>query len=146
MAVKKQKNPKREWKAKPDGTEVTMDSKGIMKLYIGARVMLTMNQWTEKGLVNGSMGTIHDIRWEAGKVPKQDLPSVIMVIFDKYNGSSYNDNPEGAVPIFPQTSTFVVQNEDCERTQFIRRRVREDSQSGASSLCPWFVGGESCGG
>ena len=44
--------------------------------------MLTANLWTEKGLVNGSLGTVENIIFENGP---PSLPTVVFVKFDKYN-------------------------------------------------------------
>ena len=44
----------------------------------GARIMLTANLWTEIGLVNGSMGTIHDIFFENQGPPY--VPMLLIII------------------------------------------------------------------
>ena len=53
----------------------------------GASVMLSSNMWTGQGLVNGSMGTIAAILYRSGGPP--DLPIVVVVRFDKYNGPTW---------------------------------------------------------
>ena len=81
----------------------------------GARVMLTANIWTEGGLVNGSMGNIHDIIFvETGP---SSLPAVVFVKFDLYEGPSIT-TPEGdkVVPIVPLKRTWEDKNgEVCSR-------------------------------
>ena len=76
------------------------------KLYLclGARVMLTRNLWTAKGLCNGSMGVIEDIVFQEGDHPPL-LPIAVIVQFDEsYTGPSICLNKPRCVPIVPQTN------------------------------------------
>ncbi|CAG8832125.1 2619_t:CDS:2, partial [Cetraspora pellucida] len=57
-----------------------------------ARVMLTANIWTEAGLVNGSLGTIHDILFEEPGPPC--VPTAVFISFDDYKGPTVT-NVEG---------------------------------------------------
>ena len=67
----------------------------------GARVMLTMNLWTDAGLCNGATGTITDIIFAASQKPPS-LPLAVIVCFDNYQGHSISNLPK-CVPICPVT-------------------------------------------
>ena len=82
---------------------------------IGARVMLTANLWTENGLVNGSMGSIHDITWSQGQDPSS-LPSLLLIKFDKYIGLDFLGCPQGIVPVFPIFRQFEFKGITCSCT------------------------------
>ena len=49
--------------------------------------MLSCNLWTERGLVNGSMGTVAAILYRSGGPP--ELSVAVMVQFDKYSGHTW---------------------------------------------------------
>ncbi|KAK7041219.1 hypothetical protein R3P38DRAFT_2471325, partial [Favolaschia claudopus] len=45
----------------------------------GARVMITRNVWTSKGLVNGAQGVVKKIWFLPGSNPQLKLPAVVFV-------------------------------------------------------------------
>nr|OQO27419.1 hypothetical protein B0A51_07870 [Rachicladosporium sp. CCFEE 5018] len=89
---------------------------------LGARVMVTSNLWTEKKVVNSSMGVLRDVVWlEDGDVG--GTPFCLFVELDEYDGESYDgyDGPgdhDKIVPIFARTQNFTRNNTECSRTQF----------------------------
>jgi len=89
-------------------------------LAIGARVCLTQNVWVEQGLINGSMGVIHDIDWPAGTDPRKAMPRAVLVKFDHYTGPALFTDPEDGrpvVPILPVRREFEYQGVQCSRRQ-----------------------------
>ena len=91
--------------AKKANSDVAKGLEAQLLLAKGARVMLTANLWTEGGLVNGSMGTIHDIVFVENGPPS--LPAAVFVKFNFYEGPSIT-TPEGdkVVPIVPIKRTW----------------------------------------
>lgn len=72
--------------------------------------MLRRNLATQFNLVNGAIGVVTDIIIEPG----QDMPVIIMVHFENYNGPTIN----GSVPIAPFTATWTSGQTECSRLQF----------------------------
>ena len=68
-----------------------------LSLSEGARVMLRQNLWVQKGLVNGSIGTVHRIIYSDNPPPA--LPSVVVCVFPGYTGPPFIQGVPNSVPI-----------------------------------------------
>ncbi|XP_052119466.1 uncharacterized protein LOC127748747 [Frankliniella occidentalis] len=94
------------------------DAEGLPPvLYLSkcSRVMLNINTWTEKGLVNGAMATVVDILYHENCCPPNVLPAVIICKLGNYDGPSV----DGLVPIIPVTKSWKDKSgQSCTRTQF----------------------------
>ncbi|XP_059075180.1 uncharacterized protein LOC131875163 [Cryptomeria japonica] len=66
------------------------------------QVMLIANLWIEVGLVNGSLGQIKMIVYDAGSKPP-DLPKYVVVLFQHYTGPPWDAANLKYVPIPPIT-------------------------------------------
>ena len=94
-----------------------------VNICIGARVMLTCNLWTKRGLVNGTMGTVCDLSWAPGSDPLSPnpltaMPSVLLIKFNEYSGLDFPGLMPGVIPVFPITRQFVFKDVMCSHTQF----------------------------
>lgn len=75
----------------------------VIYLSKGAKVILTMNLWTDVGLCTGAIGTVLDFVYAEGQQPPC-LPICVLVQFDEeYKGSSVSSTFQRCVPISPIT-------------------------------------------
>ena len=130
--LKKKRSPvihikaKHNSKAAERGTDE--DAEGLhADIYLskGARVMLTNNLLTPFGLVNGSMGVLHDIVWLPEEDPLTNLPCMILFKPDKYpaDGPCLFRTADGhaivpIVPIVPIMREWEVNHQKLQRTAF----------------------------
>ena len=88
------------------------DADGLEKevlLAEGAKVMLTHNLWTSKGLVNGAQGVVKKIWFDQGSNSRSHLPAVVFVEFDGYFGPqtpAWEGISPSWVPIVPAVARW----------------------------------------
>ena len=89
----------------------------VIYLAKGARVMLTMNIWTEVVVCNGALGTVLNFVYAKTHQPPF-LPICVLVQFDEdYHGPSIDSRFPRCVPICPITQTSQNMGQQFEREQ-----------------------------
>ena len=89
----------------------------VIYLSKGAKVMLTMNLWTDVGLCNGAIGTVLDFVYAEGQQPPC-LPICVLVQFDEeYKGPSVSSTFQRCVPICSITQVSGSLGQKYERQQ-----------------------------
>jgi hypothetical protein len=79
--------------------------------------MLTENSWTERGLVNGVLGTVRGFSWLEGADVDKDIPTVL-VEFNSYDGPLLEEfEGHRVVLIVASRREFAINNVACTRTQ-----------------------------
>ena len=66
----------------------------------GERIMLTMNIWTQTGLVNGALGNITEIVYSPSSKPP-DVPMYVIARIDNYTGPVWDPTDPRCIPITP---------------------------------------------
>ncbi|KAG9518372.1 hypothetical protein KCU93_g8448, partial [Aureobasidium melanogenum] len=97
------------------------DLPSILYLTIGCRVMVMSNISVRDGVVNGSIGTVKEIRWKQGDTPGVDTPFAILVALDNYTGRTLTaPTADGSyvLPIFRTRYSTQRQGVTHHRTQF----------------------------
>ena len=85
----------------------------------GARVAITTNVAQAFGVVNGAVGTVHEVIYAYGVRPTDDqpLPCVVLVKMDRWNGPQFCSEVNNLVPFVPIKLFFECQhNGRCSRT------------------------------
>lgn len=110
---------------KPEWASIKSNEAGNLSnslpLCVGARIMLLDNIWTERGLVNGSSGTIVNFLWPLGSTDrKSQPPKAILVGLTGYTGPGLYTQEDGKVviPLFPISRDFYWNRTACSRVQF----------------------------
>ncbi|KAK3932750.1 ATP-dependent DNA helicase [Frankliniella fusca] len=90
------------------GTDIEANNlKDILYLAIGAKIMLTSNLWTERGLVNGALGEVIDILYKENQTMPEDQPFAVICTFPNYSGP-YIDNNNKSVYVDLGKTEFAI--------------------------------------
>lgn len=73
-------------------------------LAIGAKVMLRCNLSIDLGLVNGTIGEVHNILYSP---ENKDLPAVVICVFPQYNGPPFLAEVPHSFPVTPVQRTWT---------------------------------------
>jgi hypothetical protein len=86
-------------------SDLAMGLQAEVFLAKGARVMITSNICVERGVHNGSLGTVHSILLDPSK-PLGGLPLAVIVKLDKFEGKSIFPDEPNCAPIVPKLASW----------------------------------------